>query len=224
MERAGYRGKLGLLGLAVAVEGGMLVVALMLGYLLDCPILAQTVLDWQHMAVALAATVPLVAGFLVLYAWPAGPLIEIKRFLDQMVRRVFGQCSLLELAAISALAGLGEEFLFRGLIQGLAIRWLGVVGGLLVASALFGLAHLISVTYALLAALLGLYFGLLLLATGNLLVPAIAHGLYDLIALVLIIRWFGRREPERGVSGGSEAAGQQWLAGDLDTSADADAD
>ena len=220
MESLNYTSRVGLLALAVAVEGGMLVAALGLGYLLNCPILAQTRLDWQHLALALAATVPLLAGFLVMYLWPVGPLNKIKQFLEQMVRRLFGDCSLLELAAISALAGLGEELLFRGLIQGLAIRWFGVVAGLLIASVLFGLGHLVSLTYAALAALLGLYFGLLVLATGNLLVPAVAHGLYDFFALVFITRWF-RSQAVAASAGGSEASEYKLLSSGLDTDGDA---
>jgi membrane protease YdiL (CAAX protease family) len=52
----------------------------------------------------------------------------------------------------------------------------------------FGLAHALTVTYAVLAALVGGYLGWLHLASGNLLVPVLAHALYDFIALRLLLR------------------------------------
>jgi hypothetical protein len=55
---------------------------------------------------------------------------------------------------------------------------------------IFGLLHFITPTYALLAGLMGAYFGLLLDATGsrNLLGPILAHGLYDYLAFLVVIR------------------------------------
>jgi membrane protease YdiL (CAAX protease family) len=47
---------------------------------------------------------------------------------------------------------------------------------------------MLSATYAILAALIGLYLGLLLIWTGSLLAPAVAHGLYDFIALLYLVR------------------------------------
>jgi hypothetical protein len=52
------------------------------------------------------------------------------------------------------------------------------------ASALFGAAHLITWTYAIIAALIGAYLGLLWMWTGNLLTPKITHAVHDLAALV----------------------------------------
>ena len=64
------------------------------------------------------------------------------------------------------------------------LPWAGLAG----ASLLFGLAHFLTVSYAMLASLVGLYLGVLLLLSGNLLVPIVVHALYDLIALIVLIR------------------------------------
>jgi membrane protease YdiL (CAAX protease family) len=89
-------------------------------------------------------------------------------------------------------AGLGEELLFRGLVQaGLARLISGPAGiwiALLAASLLFGVFHWLSTTYALLAAAAGLYFGWLLIATGSLWPPVVAHALYDFAALWYLLR------------------------------------
>ena len=57
-----------------------------------------------------------------------------------------------------------------------------------VASVLFGLGHLITPVYAVLAAVIGFYLGALFLATDNLLIAIVAHGLYDFVALLYLIR------------------------------------
>ena len=63
------------------------------------------------------------------------------------------------------------------------------VGIALVASSLvFGLFHPITKLYIFLAALMGLYFGGLVLYTGNLLVPIAAHATYDAVQLILTAR------------------------------------
>ena len=57
-----------------------------------------------------------------------------------------------------------------------------------VTAALFGLAHWITPTYAVLAGIVGAYLGWLLAVSGNSLVPVVAHALYDVVALALLVR------------------------------------
>ena len=84
---------------------------------------------------------------------------------------------------VSALAGIGEELLFRGVIQdGLNLHF-STAASLIIASLLFGLAHAVTPAYFIIASLMGLYLGWLYLHTGNLLIPIIVHGLYDWIAI-----------------------------------------
>jgi hypothetical protein len=95
-----------------------------------------------------------------------------------------------ELVLLAALAGLAEEMLFRGVMQiGLA-RLLPDGVALVVASAVFGLAHFITPAYALLAGLAGLYLGGLFLLQGNLVAPIVAHAVYDVVALTCVARLY----------------------------------
>jgi membrane protease YdiL (CAAX protease family) len=55
-------------------------------------------------------------------------------------------------------------------------------------SVLFGIMHWISRAYAVFATILGFYLGWLWIASGNLLVPIVAHGLYDFVALVYVVK------------------------------------
>jgi hypothetical protein len=79
-----------------------------------------------------------------------------------------------------------EELVFRGGLQGLLRRSWGPAPAIVLASAGFGAVHLFAlggsgsqVTYLAVAAALGLVLGVAYERTGNLLVPAGAHGLYN---------------------------------------------
>ena len=59
---------------------------------------------------------------------------------------------------------------------------------LTIASVVFGVMHSITVTYAILAGLVGFYLGWVWLVHGNLLVIIVAHSFYDFFALVYLTR------------------------------------
>jgi len=82
-------------------------------------------------------------------------------------------------------AGLGEELVFRGILQyelGERIGEEAVAIG--ITSVIFGLLHAVTPLYAVLATVASVYFGFLYMQTQNLAVPIICHGLYDLGALM----------------------------------------
>jgi membrane protease YdiL (CAAX protease family) len=63
------------------------------------------------------------------------------------------------------------------------------LAGVLIGGLVFGIAHPLSKTYFVLAAMLGCYLGWLwLVADGNLLAPIVAHAAYDFTALVILMR------------------------------------
>jgi membrane protease YdiL (CAAX protease family) len=123
---------------------------------------------------------------------PLGPLARLRETTEEIVLQMFRGASFVQLAAVSIAAGLGEELLFRGLVQaGLT----NLIGGplapwvaLAAVSVLFGVCHWLSTTYAILAVLAGAYFGLLLILTENLWTPIVAHAAYDLLALIYLVR------------------------------------
>jgi len=134
----------------------------------------------------------MLVGLIVLDRYPVGPLVELKRFVETNLTPLFAGLTLPQMALISLAAGLGEELLFRGLLQTALAEWAGpphgVWTGLIVAAVVFGACHWVTTTYAYLAALIGLYFGFLFIATGDLLPPIVAHGLYDFVALIYLIK------------------------------------
>lgn len=102
--------------------------------------------------------------------------------------RLMGHPNHWQAFAALPLVVVSEELIFRGAIQGgLEARW-GRFAAVLAALAPYLLAHLASGNWALIsvAAVCGLYWGLLRAATGNLWASVICHLLWDWAILVAI--------------------------------------
>src|SRR5438874_729794 len=134
--------------LAVLVEGGLVVLAWGLGWLLGQAPLAHFSWDLHAALAGVVAALPLLVLFVVMMRWPVGPLARVKRFSEEVIRPLLGPCSVPDLLGISVLAGLGEEMLFRAVLQDAFAdwfyphRWAAVA----LASVLFGLLHAVTFT------------------------------------------------------------------------------
>jgi len=107
------------------------------------------------------------------------------------------------LVLLSLLAGIGEELLFRGAIQGWLMTHTDPMTAVLAASVLFGLVHYVSFTYFLVATGLGLILGAAYVLSESLALVMIWHALYDMIALYCLLRfprWFGVRIVNSGAN------------------------
>jgi membrane protease YdiL (CAAX protease family) len=186
----------GIVLLTILVEGGLVALALLVGWVLSQPPLQRFSFDAKALGWGLLATLPMLAMFAVMNRWPVGPLASIKRFTENVLRPILAQCTVVDLLGMSCLAGMGEEMFFRGFLQDGLQHWLPLWVALGVASVVFGLLHAITLTYAVLAALMGAYFGWLYEATGNLLAPMTAHALYDFVVLLIVVRGLERPEDE----------------------------
>lgn len=132
--------------------------------------------------------VGLVAGILSLVC--DGVLHEIfKRTLGQTYlevfnhygRRVLGRMRLPEYIAGGLMAALAEEPIFRGTLLVAIDR--GILG-VAITGLLFAACHWLRREFLLFwfwAMLEGIWFGLLMIGTGSLLIPMIAHGLHDIV-------------------------------------------
>ena len=185
--------------LGVVFEGGLAVIAWFVGWLCDFSPLKT--LEWNVQAFiwGLVGTLPLLAGLVVIDRYPLGPLRELKQVVDESIVPLFRGFRIWQFAVLATLAGVGEELLFRGLLQGaianvlqaqlppIPATWIALA----IASVVFGLMHPITRTYAFLCMLVGLYLGGLWIYTENLLVPIIIHAAYDFVALVYLARSTG---------------------------------
>ncbi len=183
--------------MAVIFEGMLLTVAWLGGKLLGVPVFGDVLIDLRALILGIAAVLPLVAMMVWTLVSRAGSLVALRRQVDALVTELFAGRALWELALVAALAGLCEEALFRGLIQRGLSDVIGVWPAVLASAILFGLAHAVSKTYAALCVAIGFYLGALLVFSGNLLVPILAHGVYDFVALVYLARF---RSPRTGES------------------------
>jgi uncharacterized protein len=177
---------------AAAFEGGLAIFALSLGWAFDLAPMGSYHWSWADLGWGAVATIPpLVILGLCLYL-PWEPFRQILRLLGQTILPLFRQCGLFEIAVISFLAGLGEEMLFRSIVQKGLAEWIGghygPAIGLAAATLVFGMLHGITLTYAVIAGVIGLYLGLIWLYAGNLLVPITAHALYDFLAIVVMTK------------------------------------
>jgi uncharacterized protein len=181
--------------LAIAVEGGLIALAIVAGWAVDQPPLSRFRIDVEGALWGAGATLPLVVPFLLMTRWPVGPLKSIKRFTDEVMVPLLAPCTVVDFLGISCLAGLGEEMLFRGVVQDAIAPYVPAWAALLLASALFGALHAVTISYAILAALMGVYLGGLYLISDNLFAPVVTHALYDFGALLYLLRGPGAPAP-----------------------------
>lgn len=191
------------MAMAVLAEGGLGVLAIAVGWWLGVNPLELVTGGWWALAWGCLAALPMLGTLALTDYLSFWPFSDINDVVDRLLRPLFARTSVLELAVISALAGIGEELMFRGLIQEGLARWIGEPMGvwiaLGIASVLFGLLHPMNVAYVILAAVMGFCLGGLWIATGNLLVPIVAHAVYDFLALLWLVKFPGSESPSDSV-------------------------
>jgi membrane protease YdiL (CAAX protease family) len=174
---------------AICVEGGLAVIAILIDGLFNLRLNYWTHFwcDSEALYQIVLGLFPLAVGYFVLQAIPLAALRRVDSLVRQMFWQHMGHWKLWQLALVAALAGLGEELLFRGLLQMGLSSVFDVWWAILIASLIFGLAHAITPTYCFLAFLISLYFGWLFMSTGNLFVPIAIHALYDFFVFLFIL-------------------------------------
>lgn len=173
-------------------EGSLAVLAVALGLLFG--LRPWTELDYssRDLTLAILATAVLLLPLPLLNRVAFDWVREIEQLIRDTLVPLFRNTGVAGLGLVSLMAGVGEEMLFRGIIQAGLDTWLGPMPALVLASLLFGLAHCMTRAYFLLATLMGVYLGLLYLWTGNLLVAILVHALYDWVMLTHYMRRYGR--------------------------------
>ncbi len=179
-----------LLTLVFLTEGGALAAALLLAGWLDIRLFPLTRNLWGDILKGTVAALPPLAFFICSLSKRAGrvpALRSLRRKVLGDIRELFLDARPVDLLLISASAGLAEELLFRGVIQGKV--------GIVAASIIFGLVHFVSPAYVIAASLMGFYIGAIFQMSGHLLVPIQLHFIYDLGALAYIMYFQGGGEP-----------------------------
>ena len=179
----------------LAVEGGLLMLAIALGLLSGTYFWAGASIHAGALLLGAAAGLLLLGAVIVVLEIPSRFSAAIGRDVDPMMG-IFRRATRLDLIAISVLAGAGEEAFFRGFLQQALAGLSGDIIAILAVSALFGLAHFLSPAYVVFATMLSIPLGVLYAQSGNIVVPMVAHAVYDYVALNYgLHRWNGRRSP-----------------------------
>jgi membrane protease YdiL (CAAX protease family) len=173
---------------AVFFEGGLAPLSLFLGWWLGHSPLLRFSWDVAGALWGLVGSLPLLLFFWVMLRRPVGGLRKIKSFFEEEFIPLLAGCSWSDMALIALSAGVGEEMLFRGVLQPSLAAKVGVGWGLALASILFGLLHPISIPYIYATIAVGLYLGAQFLITGNLLAVMVTHALYDFILMAYLLR------------------------------------
>jgi membrane protease YdiL (CAAX protease family) len=157
--------------------GSLVVVAALWGALRGFPLdfFGTSVLQGMLLG-ALTAVATITSGLVAYRLLP-----QLRQLADELAPRLLDGADRASLLLVSLFSGVGEEALFRGAVQ--------QEFGLVVASLLFGLAHvgpdrryLLWTAWAVLA---GFVFGALYEVTGGLLAPILAHAAHNAATLLL---------------------------------------
>ncbi|MEY3174798.1 MAG: hypothetical protein RLZZ436_2712 [Planctomycetota bacterium] len=156
------------------------------------------------MLLGLLASVPMLLMLAVCLLSRSTEMTRIRQFLRDSIGVYLAQSSWLDLLLLAVLAGVCEEIFFRGFLYSWISNWNPILAVLL-SNLLFAAAHAVTPLYALLAGFLGLYLTSLISidATPNLLIPIIAHALYDLIAFGIVIHDYRRHATAQKAAGDS---------------------
>jgi membrane protease YdiL (CAAX protease family) len=178
--------------MAVLVEGGLALVAVVMAWLFSVPLRDQLPSTSRDLVFAtlrgVLMTIPMLAVFFWLVHSSRATLRELREQVEWLVGEMFPDATTGQFAMVAVLAGVGEELLFRGVVQWLASAWTHPIVGLVIGSLLFGLLHALSKLYFVLATTIGFLFGWLVYEYNDLVAPMVAHSLYDFVALVYLHR------------------------------------
>ncbi|MCX7098096.1 MAG: CPBP family intramembrane metalloprotease [Methylococcales bacterium] len=171
-------------------EASLVVVAVLLGWLSDTNPFKNLYFSETAIAYGVLGTIPLFLMFLGLEKLQGHSVVTIKKMLLNTLGPGLHRYHWTDLLFLAAIAGISEEVLFRGVIQPWIESLWGISAGLVLSNIIFGLVHAVTPLYAVLATLVGIYFGLALDYGGdrNLLTPIIIHSLYDFLAFVALMR------------------------------------
>lgn len=159
------------------------VAACVVSFILGVPLGETLRPNLRDFAVGIAATAPL-AGFLW---WFSNTTLEhfaaFRRSQIKFFAEIGFEFTPARIALMAIAAGVSEELFFRGVLQTWIVGFAPVAAAIALSNIVFGLLHMRTALYAVIAGLVGVYLGVLYALVDNLIAPMAAHALYDAIAL-----------------------------------------
>ena len=172
-----------LVTIALAGEGALVVIALVWQRLRDIPMAMGGLWEGVLIGTGAAVVLALFNWYVLCRAPGVRPVTAIRRLYRESLRPLFGGVGAADAVVISVAAGIGEELLFRGVLQPEV--------GLVLASVIFGVLHMGgtgTLVFGCWVAVMGAVMGGVAVWTGGLLAPIVCHALYDAAALTYIRR------------------------------------
>jgi membrane protease YdiL (CAAX protease family) len=178
-------------------EAALILVAIVLGWIAGIDPFADLNFSENAVINGLFGTLPLILIFLALEHMPHTSIQKIRQLLLETLGPSMYRYNWADLFILTAIAGVSEEVLFRGVIQPWMESSWGMTAGLIASNILFGLVHAITPLYAILATAVGIYLGLFLDYGGerNLLTPIVIHSAYDFFAFLAIMNAYRATRP-----------------------------
>jgi uncharacterized protein len=160
----------------------------------------------RDFGIGVLATIPMVLAMIGIELLPLPGLKTLVDVTKRLVIPMMRKLSLPQIIVIALSAGVGEELLFRGWLQtslagppsASSLSDWRTLGAILAGAIAFGLAHYISPAYFFFATLFGVYLGVLYCWSESLWVPIVAHGLYDLVAILWLLHEARKEETRIG--------------------------
>ncbi|MCK4493549.1 MAG: CPBP family intramembrane metalloprotease [Methylococcales bacterium] len=176
-------------------EGFFIVVAVVLGWLMDINPFADLYFSEMGFFYGVVGTLPLILLFFITERLPFESFKEIKKIMVETLGASLQRCHWTDLFVLAAITGISEEILFRGVLQPWLEQSLGMGIGLIVSSLIFGLLHAITPLYGLLATLISYYMGISLDFGGsrNLFTPILIHTFYDFFAFMILFHSLSKK-------------------------------
>lgn len=171
----------------VGFELGLAVLAIVLAGWIGIDLAAAMVFDLPTLNWAVVTTLPLIVTMIVLTRSQWDWVKTLNEPVETYLRPLMQGLPPGSLLLVALSAGVGEELLFRGVIQQGLTDWMGPAIGLVLSSVVFGLAHALNRYYVLVTLVMGLYLGLLYQASQNLVLVMAVHVLYDWVVLRYVL-------------------------------------
>lgn len=173
-------------------ESSLILVAIVLGWIAQINPFEYFYFSEPAIGLGILGTLPLFLLFLASEQTDFESVKNIRKLLLETLCPSLYQHHWADLLILAAIAGIGEEVLFRGVLQPWLERAWGLDAGLITSSLVFGLVHAITPLYAVLATIISFYLGLSLDYGGsrNLLTPVVIHALYDFLVFLALIKTY----------------------------------
>lgn len=180
-------------GLLAGAQFALVVLAMLLLWGLEISLPASTLDNFS--AIGLGTVFACITFFMFWLVYRFGGSFARTLLADlNRITALFRGLSWWQFAMLAALAGVGEELLFRGFLQVWLNQYCSITIAIISTSVIFGLLHYLSHAYFISVTLMSIVFGVGYYLSGSLLMVMVWHGVYDFIALLAIMKfphWVG---------------------------------